>query len=236
MGRFSLLILCLGFTGAHVAWADPATEVPTYIEDPMQPHDTTGTTARVGTAVGFLYGERQEVTAVGVTTAVGHRWGRFGLEAELDLFTFQPHRNAATHIGDGERLGVMARYDVVRLGPRVVGGNSLLALYLEGGAAVAWNHWYQPAANDEPRVVPGDTKRVEGQAGIGVMLEHRLQEPVSFPKRIGWYLGWRVAVAPHPSDPASVCRGVVCDRVEMVPEASYVDRSMLFQSSLEFTW
>ena len=229
-----LLGVCLVFTGSGVAWADPAPAG--YIEDPMQPHDTSGTTARVGTAVGFLYGERLDVTAIGMTTAIGHRYGRFALEAELDLFTFQPHQNAATHIGDGERLGVMARYDAIRLGPHIVGGNSLLALYVEGGAAVAWNHWYQPHGDELQHVVPRDTKRVEGQAGVGLMLEHRLQEPISFPRRIGWYLGWRLALAPHQSEPASVCRGASCTIVAAMPDAGVLDRSMLFQSSLEFTW
>ncbi len=234
MPKVSALIVCLAVTGAGVAWADPATAE--YIEDPMAPHDTSGTTARIGTSVGFIYGERVDVTAVGVTTAAGHRWGRFTLEAELDLYTFQPHQNAETHIGDGERLGVMARFDVLRLGPKIVGGNSLLALYVEGGAAVAWNHWYPPSDNEEQRIVPNDSQRVEGQMGIGLMLEHRLQEPVSFPKRIGWFLGWRFAVAPHESDPATVCRATTCNIIQPMADSSFVDRSMLFQSSLAFTW
>ncbi|MEO7735197.1 MAG: hypothetical protein ABIY55_29855, partial [Kofleriaceae bacterium] len=205
-----LAIVCLGFTATGRAWADPA-QVD-YVEDPYADHVTRGTTARVGTAVGFVYGERIDAVAIGGTTAFGQRFGRLTIEAELAMLALEG-RNAGPHLGDAERLGVLARYDVLRLGPRWVGGNSLFSIYVEGGAAVAWNHWYQPAANEEPRIVPGDTKRVEGQAGVGVMLEHRLQEPVSFPKRIGWYLGWRVALAPHQSDPATVCRGVVCDRV-----------------------
>ena len=234
MPRFSRVLLCLAFTGSAVAWADPTTA--DYVEDPLAPHDTSGSTARLGTAVGFIYGERLDVTAVGVTAAAGQRFGRLTIEAELDLFTFQPHQNAATHIGDGERLGVMARYDALRLGPKIVGGNSLLALYVEGGAAVAWNHWYQPGPLEEARVVPLDTKRVEGQAGIGLMLEHRLQEPIAFPRRIGWFLGWRVGLAPHQSEPASVCRAVSCNIVMATPDTSVLDRSMLFQSSMEVTW
>ena len=249
MPRLSRVLLCLGFTGVGVAWADPTSpdspgrtgspdSSPAYIEDPMQPHDTSGTEARLGTAVGFLYGERLDVTAVGATVAVGHRWGRLTIETELDLFRFQPHQNAETAIGDGERLGVMARYDVVRLGPQIVGGNSLLALYLEGGAAVAWNHWYPPSGTEEQHVVPQDTKRVEGQAGIGLLLEHRLQEPTTFPRRIGWYLGWRVAMAPHQSEPAQSCRGTVtsCSVIPAMDDTSVVDRSMVFQSSIQFTW
>ena len=46
------------------------------------------------------------------------------------------------------------RFDVLRLGPRIVGGNSLLSVYVEGGAAVAWNHWYLPAHDEASRVVP----------------------------------------------------------------------------------
>jgi len=230
-----LAFVCLAFTGAGVAWAEPAPSA--YIEDPMAPHDTTGTTARLGTAVGFIYGERLDVTAIGVAVAYGHRWGRLTIEAEFDGFTFQPHQNAAFKIGDGERLGMMGRFDVFRFGPRVVGGNSMLAIYVEGGAAVAWNHWYKPTGTEPERIVPEDTKRVEGQAGVGVFLEHRLQEPISFPKRIGWYLGWRMAVAPHDSEPASECRATTsCSIIQPMSDGTIVDRSMMFQSSLAFTW
>jgi len=65
---------------------------------------------------------------------------------------------------------------------------------------------------------------------------HRLQEPISFPHRIAWFLGWRMAYAPHPTEAASICRGVTCTAAPTMPEDSYTDRSMLFQSSLSVTW
>ncbi|HLL24518.1 MAG TPA: hypothetical protein VK427_20445, partial [Kofleriaceae bacterium] len=139
-------------------------------------------------------------------------------------------------LGDGDRLGVVTRFDVLRLGPRIVGGNSLVAFYVEAGAAVAWNRWGEPGADQPMRIVPEDTKRVEGQAGFGVQIDHRLQEPIGFPRRVGWFLGWRMAFAPHDQDAASICRGVSCRPAPMMAHERYTDRSMLFQSSLQFTW
>lgn len=229
-----LAIVCLGVTGRRIGWADPAHA--DWVDDPYAPHVTRGTTARVGTAVGFLYGELVDVVALGVTTAVGQRFGRLTVESELGLLTLQAKGGSGLRIGDAERLGVIARYDVLRLGPRWVGGNSLLAFYVEGGAAVAWNHWYQPAANELVRVVPGDTKRVEGQVGFGVSIDHRLQKPIGFPHRVGWFLGWRLAMVPYAGDTAVACRGTACRTVQAMPEDRHQDRSMLFQSSLAVTW
>src|SRR6185503_6677017 len=98
--------------------------------------------------------------------------------------------------------------DVIRLGPRIVGENSMLALYIEGGAGTAWNHWYKPAYDEHSRLVPADTRRVEGQVGFGIYIDHRLQEPIGFPHRVGWYLGWRMAVSPHEQMQASMCQGL----------------------------
>lgn len=238
-------VLCLGFTGAGVAWAEksplvkPLTRAAFYVEDPMAPHTTDGTTARIGTAVGFVYRERDSVMALGGSVAGGRRWGRLALEAEYTFLQFQVRGPSSATLGDGQRLGVLGRLDVIRLGPRIVGGNSLLSIYVEGGAAVAWNDWYAPGGRGgagPTQTIPVDSKRVEGQLGFGIELDHRLQEPVSFPRRIGWFLGWRLAMAPHTSDSAIVCRGASCRAATPMPETSYVDRSMLFQSSMAFTW
>jgi hypothetical protein len=238
----SVRVACVVITALHSlpAFADEPELVDPraieYVEDPLAPHQTSGSTVRLGTAVGFLYGERVDALALGMTAAVGHRWGRLAIEAEYGFFELSERGPSSVRLGDAQRLGVLARLEPVRLGSSVVGGNSMLALYLEGGAAVAWNDWWRPAAGDPSRVVPDDTKRIEGQGGFGVMLDHRLQEPIGFPRRIGWFLGWRVAVAPHASDPASVCRGETCRVAPRMPEARYVDRSMVFQSSLAVTW
>lgn len=230
----ALWIVCLGFTGVGVAWAGPAHVE--YVEDPYAEHVTSGSTARLGTAVGFIYGERLDVLALGLTAGVGQRFGRLTVEAEYSYLGFQDKGASNSRLGTGQRLGALARLDVIRIGPRWVGGNSLLSLYVEGGAAIAWNHWFSPRWDEAPRVVPMDTKRPEATLGFGVSLEHRLQEPIGFPRRIGWFLGWRLAMAPHQAEAATVCRGTSCRAAPMMPEDSYTDRSMLFQSSMAVTW
>lgn len=229
------LLVCLAFTGGGVAWADKTTP-DFYVEDPYAPHKTSGSEARVGTAVGFLYHEPVDVTAVGLNTAMGYRLGRITLEAEYTYLAFQVRGPDNTRLGRGQRLAALARLDVLRLGSRIVGANSLLSVYVEGGAGIAANEWYRPAYNQASRLVPVDTRRPEGQVGFGIALDHRLQEPIGFPHRVGWFLGWRVAMSPHQPMAASVCRGVSCKPVAMMDEDRYLDRSLLFQSSLAFTF
>lgn len=228
-------LVCLGFTGAGVAWANPARV--DWVEDPMAPHVTRGTTARLGSVVGFVYSERVDVTAVGMAAAVGQRYGRFAIDAEYQYLAFQERGPSSLSLGDGHRLGVIGRYDVLRVGPQIIGGNSLLAVYVEGGAGVAWNRWSKPRYDQPSRLVPADTQRPEGLVGFGVEIDHRLMEPIGLPNRIGWFLGWRMALAPHDTDPASICRGSTsCRAAPTMPDARYTDRSMLFQSSLSVTW
>jgi hypothetical protein len=229
------LLVCLSFTGADVAWADDTTP-DFYVEDPYAPHNTSGSEARIGSAVGFLYHEPVDVYAVGGNAAIGYRFGRFTVEAEYAYLAFQPPGPDDTPLGAGQRLSVIGRFDVLRLGSRIVGQNSLFSVYVEGGAGTAWNHWYKPAYAEASRLVPDDTRRPEGQIGFGVSIDHRLQEPIGFPHRVGWFLGWRMAMSPHQPMEAAVCRGVSCRPVEMMDDDRYVDRSMLFQSSLSFTF
>lgn len=230
-----LALVCLAFTGSGVAWADRATP-DFYIDDPYAPHRTVGSTARLGTAVGSLYHEPVGVTAVGVSAAAGYRFGRFGIEAEYTYLGFQAAGADATSLGNGQRLATLARFDVLRLGPRIVGENSMLAVYIEGGVGTSWNHWYKPAFDEASRLVPDDTRRAEGNVGFGISIDHRLQEPVGFPHRVGWFLGWRMAMSPHQQMTGSICRGVSCKPIDMMDEERLVDRSMLFQSSLQFTF
>lgn len=229
------VLVCPGFTGGGVAWADAAQDEH-WAENPYAPHVTKGTTARVGTVVGAVHGERFDVTALGLATAVGQRFGRLAVESEYTYLAFQEQGSSSLRLGTGHRLGVIARFDVIRIGPRYVGGNSLMSIYVEGGAAVAWNRWSRPTYFEHSRTIPEDTKRAEGQVGFGIQLDHRLQEPIGFPRRIGWTLGWRLALAPHEPEPALVCRGVSCRPAPMMSEDNYTDTSMLFQSSLAFTW
>lgn len=233
------LAACLGFTGPGLAWAEDAQGVDlrkaVYVEDPMAPHQTSGTTARLGSSVGFLYGERLDALALGAVAAAGKRWGRLAVEAEYGYYELSEKGPANLTLGDAHRLGVLGRFEVLRLDSRIVGANSMLAFYVEGGAGVAWNDWYVPQTA-ERRIVPEDTKRVEGLTGFGLLLDHRLQEPIGFPRRIGWFIGWRMAVSPHDPEPASICRGITCRPAPMMEGERFVDRSMMFQSSLQFTW
>lgn len=233
-----LALVCLSFTGTGVGWADP-TEAPDNPIVPTAPRASNGSTARVGTAVGFIYGAPSDVLALGATAAIGQRFGRLGIEAEYTFLSFRSRGVVQTAlgpqdgnigIGDGQRAAVMARFDVLRFGPRVDKDRSLITLYVEGGAGVAWNHWSRPAYNEESRLVPDDTKRNEAQGGFGIMI---------FPHRVAWLLGWRFAVSPHEAMTGAVCRGsdsTSCSVVPMMDTGGYVDRSMLFQSSLEFTF
>ncbi|MGE0546526.1 MAG: hypothetical protein AB7O24_05965 [Kofleriaceae bacterium] len=240
------LVVCLGFTGAGVAWAEDAQGEPAPTAtrsdlpgDPEEPHHPRGTTARVGTSVGYLRGQHYEVLGLGLTTAVGQRFDRVAIEAEYTYLQYQETGPSTIRLGRGQRLGVIGRVDVVRFGPRWVGNNSMLALYVEGGAAVAWDNWYRPGYREPARVVPVDTKRTEGQLGMGMLIDHRLQKPVGYPIRIGWFVGWRVGFAPSPDGPPSVCRasGNTCRTAAMESdEAIAFDRSLLFQSSLSATW
>ncbi len=229
------LLVCLAFTGGGVAWADQA-HPDLYVEDPYAPHQTSGSEARVGSAVGFLFHEPIDVTAVGGNAAIGYRFGRLTIEAEYTYLAFQVKGPDDTPLGAGQRLSALARFDVLRLGPRVVGANSLFSVYVEGGGGTAWNHWYKPSFAEHSRLVPADTRRPEAQIGFGIALDHRLQEPIGFPHRVGWFLGWRMAMSPHQPMVGSICRGVTCRPVEMMDEDRLVDRSMLFQSSLAFTF
>ena len=229
-------IVCLAFTGTGVAWADHATV--DFIENPYAAHKTVGSVVRVGTVVGQITNEHVDATALGLLIAAGHRFGRFALNSEVAYLQYQERGPSSVRLGDGYRLGVMGRFDVLRLGPRTVGPNSMIALYVEGGAGVAWNQWWRPARGEAQRTVPTDNKRLEMQTGFGLEIDHRLQEPIGFPRRIGWTLGLRFAAAPHEADSAVVCRssGTTCRTATPMPEARYTDQSMLFQSSFGMTW
>jgi hypothetical protein len=230
------LAVCLTFTGGGVAWGDKGTP-DLYVEDPYAPHQTVGNTARLGSAVGFLYNEPVDVTALGAEAAIGHRWGRFAFESEYTYLAFQVRGADDTRLGSGQRLAILGRFDVIRLGPRVIGENSLLSLYVEGGVGTSWNHWWKPAYDEASRLVPADTRRAEGQVGFGIAIDHRLQEPIGFPHRVGWFLGWRMSMSPHQPMSASICRGVSCRPAPMMDDGErVVDRSMLFTSSMQFTF
>jgi hypothetical protein len=245
------VLACLSFTGSHVAWADPAQLGPSqlgpsqlgieYIEDPYAPHVTNGSTLRLGTSIGFIHDARvgSDVLSMGGTLSGGQRFGRLAIEAELSLANLESTGTGDPDVklGTQQRLGVIARFDVLRLGSHVVGPNSMAALYVEGGAAQVWTQWLRPDADDmTTRTVPDNSGRVEGEVGFGIMIDHRLQEPITVPRRVGWFLGWRMGFAPHDAETAAICRGESCRTATPMPDATYTDRTLLFQSSMQVTW
>lgn len=243
--RIVLAIMCLGFTGTHVAWADaahdPRTASTDWIDDPYAPHRTHGSVLRIGTVVGSVTDERLTATGLGPIVGLGYRFGRLGVATEYQYLMFQNHSPAdSTRLGNGHRLSIVGRVDVVRLDSRTVGPNTMVAVFVEGGAGVAWNDWWRPGAGEAARLVPADSKRVEGIAGIGIDVDHRLQEAVRFPKRIAWTLGLRVTGSPPATETATVCRSTetVCRTAPpmMSGDQGFVDRSMLFQSSFGMLW
>ena len=228
------MLVCLAFTGVGVAWADP-TSVDLLVPR-TAPGSEHGSTVRVGTAVGFIYGAPTDVLALGVTGAIGQRFGRFDFEAEGTWLGFRSraitmdsigYEDNDISVGSGKRLDAMVRFDALRFGPTIEKNRALFTVYVEGGAGVAWNHWTRASSTDPSRIIPDDTRRTEGQAGFGLQI---------FPHRVAWLIGWRFAVAPHQDMTGSICRGVSCRAVTMTTGSNYVDDSMLFQSSLEFTF
>lgn len=228
------LALCASFTGGKAAWANPATS--DYIENPFQPHSTTGRIARLGSVVAQVYGEHQDMMALGVATALGYRWRRLSIEAEYSYVHFQDKSNETLPLGHGHRVGANARFEVLRLGSRMMGPNSMLGLFIEAGFGRGWNSWLSPVNDNRTRMVQDNNKRFDQTVGFGLMLDHRLQEPIGFPRRVAWFLGWRAAFSPHASEPVAICRGISCKPVVVQPQTKLVDTSVSLQSSLAFTF
>jgi hypothetical protein len=230
--------VCATFTGAGVGWTEPAND---YV--PTAPRSTDGITARVGTAVGMIYGTPSSTLALGGTLAVGQRFGRFGLEAEYTYLDLMGHGQVMTSlgqsdgdvsIGSGQRLAILARFDLVRFGPPADHDRSLVTLYVEGGAGEAWNRFTRANPSDPSGFVPNASQRTEGEAGFGLMI---------FPHHVAWLIGWRFALSPHQATMGNECRttdaNVACSELPMPTSSGaggLVDESMLFQSSLEFTF
>jgi len=236
----ALTVLCLGFTGTATAWADESHDL--WIEDPYQGHDTTGAEVRVGSVVGVLALDGREYTALGAMVAVGHRWDRLALDAEYGYLDVTERGPSNFHYGVAHEIGVDVRYDVLRLGSRVVGPNSMVGIYVEGRIA---RQLRDPdsipgTSRDSSRTrMPGGTSN-QLVGGFGFEFDHRLEQPRGFPNRVGWQLGWRVVGAPRPAPDTYVsCRGSECtsERSTSSPmEMGVDDTSLEVSSSFDFTW
>ncbi len=266
----AMLPLCLPFTGERPVRAD-STQVASVSsvadvteEEPYTPtttqrgpsallpsqygpafalHQTWGPSFRIGTVVGTVDAQHVAATGLGLSAATGHRFGRLALESEAMLLRLQEQGPSSLALGTSTRFGVIVRYDVVRVGSKVAGPNTMLAMFVEGGAAKTWNHWYAPSAREPARWVPEDVERLEGQAGMGVAIDHRITPRTGYPTRFAWQLGWRLA-APPPVEEPYACRGS-CLLAMPAPSAQVSEGgtssgswegSILFQSSLALTW
>lgn len=208
-----------------------------WIDNPYAPHDTTGANVRVGSAVGRLIHDRARYTALGMTIAGGPRMGRLTLEGHYTYLDLTAPGPSSQRFGSAHRLGVMARADLVRVGSRIVGANSLLAIYAETGLVEQYHHWLRPGVHERPRPVAVDGSHAGAIVGFGFNLDFRLEQPRGFPSRVGWQLGWQLTASDeHAPDPTVVCRGVSCLAQPVGTRATTRDTSMLVTSTVAFTW
>lgn len=240
-------VLLLAFTGAGAAVADTPPDAPRdadhdppWVDDPYAPHDTDGANLRLGSAVGHLVHGGKSYTALGGAIAAGPRFGRFTLELDYLFLGLTEPGPSNLRYGSAHRVGAMARADLVRLGSRWLGANSMLALYGEAGVARQWHQWTRPGQNERVRMVPLDSAANLGVIGFGLNLDHRLEKPLGFPSRIGWQLGWQLTSTPQPSTESMiVCRGPQqCSAASTAPMTTAAARNtaLLVTSTIAFTW
>jgi hypothetical protein len=260
--RAAVAAACSFFTVAHVAWADDAQSSnapgapeadldvdhgelgrqaegatdPRWLDSPYAPHHPHGVTMRAGTSVGYVYGKRLDVLALGGGVALGHRWNRITIEASYDFLRFSELGPSSLGLGHAHRAGVTGRIEPLRFGSDLVGENSMLAVYVEAGVARVQETWYRPKPTEPSRVVPDGGGHGEAVVGLGLLLDHRLERPSKL-SRVGWLLGWRAVAAPNAPEDYVLCRGVSCARTasEMPMKREY-ETALLFTSSLELTW
>jgi hypothetical protein len=241
MRRACWVILCLGFTGSNVAWADPSQEVQDHwVENPYQAHDTTGTEVRFGSLVGILAIDGKDYTGLGGMIAAGHRFGRLAFDAEYGFMAVTERGPSEFRYGTAHQIQINARLDVLRLDSTVVGPNSLVAFYVEGSAGRELRQPYALDPEDPAhKPMPGGGSNLLA-AGFGLMFDHRLEQPLGFPNRVAWQLGWRILGSPRPTPDAIVtCKGSDCAEAKMSPsmmQFGVSETSLEVASSLAFTW
>jgi hypothetical protein len=209
---------------------------PRWVDSPYAPHRPSGMVMRAGTEVGYVYGKRLEVFALGGGIAIGHRWDRITVEANYDYLSFQELGASSLALGRAQRLGVTGRVEPIRFGSSMVGQNSMLAVYVEASVGRQFETWYKPRYDEPSRVVPDGGTHTEASVGLGLMLDHRLERPSKL-SRVGWLLGWRAVAAPNAPEDYVVCRGPTsCARTGEMPMKREYETALLFTSSLSLTW
>jgi hypothetical protein len=214
----------------------PQVEHRNWIDDPYAPHVTDGTLLRVGSAIGALTIDQRKYSGIGGVVALGRRINRFSFDVEYTFMQLQDPGPSAVVLGRAQDLALVGRLDLLRLGPRVVGANSMIAFYAEGAVEESAYHYDLPGENDDPRPVPEDNWRAKAAVGFGAMLDHRLEQPLGFPNRFGWRLGWRLASSPRDQhDTMVACRGCLA-AVAGMPMPRVYDTELIVTSTLDFTW
>jgi hypothetical protein len=209
-----------------------------WVDDPYQPHETFGPNLRVGSAVGYLIHDEQQYTMLGAAVAIGPRIGRFALEAGYVFAELsEPGPSSLAH-GNIHRLSINSRADLIRLGSSSLGPNSMLALYGEVGVARQLHHWYKPGEGTARRIIPEDNGRTVGVLGFGLNLDHRLEQPLGFPSRIGWQLGWQLTASDRQEmGPTVECKSPGnCIAGPVMQHGRVRDTSLLVTSTIAFTW
>jgi hypothetical protein len=246
----------LVFTGAGVAVAQPppgevepdqdpvpvVAPVPApeavhknWTDDPYAPHVTDGALLSFGTIVGPLQIDQRKYTGLGPVIAVGRRIGRFTFSAEYDFLALQQPDTSSVMLGRAQSLAAVGRVDVVRLGPHIVGENSMLAIYAEGAIEHTAYHYYAPGLSEAPRAVPADNGQDLAVFGFGTLLDHRLMHPRGL-SRIGWQFGWRLASTPRDQHDAMLqCSGCLAASQGPMMSRTY-DTALLVSSTLYITW
>jgi hypothetical protein len=253
------VVVLLAFTGSGVAAAQAPQDTPpqpraidptpppdrapsqvahrNWVDDPYEPDVTDGTFLRVGTAVGSFTVDQRKYTVLGAVISLGRRVGRFSFDFELDRLQLQDSRPTSIILGNATNLAMVGRFDVLRLGPRVVGANSMVAFYAEGAVQRTMYHYDRPQDGEAPRAVPDDSGRTQAAVGFGAILDHRLEQPLGFPNRFGWQLGWRLATQPRDShDPMVACRGCLAAQQQTPMTSRDYDTEVILTSTLDFTW
>jgi hypothetical protein len=238
--RGAVAILCLGFTLAAAPRPGRAEES----------RSTTSAVVRGGTIVGQSTFAGDDYTTLGGAVALGARAGRLGAEVEYDYLTLQSHGPASEIVGDGHRIAVNARLDVIRV-HRWLGSAAVLTLWTEVGLGRQWTSWRAAPAPTPAGAGIGtgalqartmDTlasapERIDTTAGFGWLLDHRSAASGRWPRWLGWVVGWRFTAAPGLTELPALgipkCSGAGC---RPPPSMDEPDLGLLFHSSLVASW
>jgi hypothetical protein len=213
----------------------PQVEHRNWVDDPYAPHVTEGKLLRIGSVVGDLTIDQRKYSGIGGVIALGRRAGRFSFDVEYSFMRLQDPGPSAIAVGRAQDLALVGRFDLIRLGPHVVGANSMVAFYAEGALEESAYHYDLPP-DDAPRLVPEDNMRSKAAVGFGAMIDHRIEQPLGFPSRFGWRLGWRLAKSPRDQHDAMVaCHGCLAAMAPTPMPRAY-DTEMILESTLDFTW